>query len=511
MRQRSAPAGLARGSALVLLAVLGAAAYSGYAYWQLKVGESTAPAGAIITEVVLEDFELAITERGEIESAGDIEVRSEVVTRNQPGLAILRVVPEGTVVKDGDFLVELDSSALRDERTLQQINVNTAEAAVVEARNVYETAVIAKREYLEGTFVQEVETLESELFVAEENLSRAEEYLKYSKLLAAKGYVNDLQLQADRFAVEKARKEADAATTKLGVLKRFTREKMLKQLESDILIAKAKWEAEKNSLSLEEGKLAELDDQIAKCEILSPGSGVVKYAHEIDRRGDADFLVEEGALIRERQVILRLPDPSQMRVEVKINESLIQHVKPGMPAAIEPIGADGVVLAGTVEFVNQYAEPSGWRKANVKEYKAFVRVNEGTSILRSGMTASVTIRSMHMPSVLQVPIQAVYPHESGDYCLVQGEDGALQARPVECGPTNDRFFVIKTGLEQEERVVVNPRAVVDSVEMPAAAAVRPAADTPRGLDPTDQPAREKEEPRKSGSRVASRSFRGTVR
>lgn len=495
---------------LLVLAALGGVTYGGYAYWQHRSTDRSLPANAIVTEVKLGDFELAITERGEIESAGDIEVRSQVVTRNQPGLAILRVVPEGTVVKEGDFLVELDSSALREERTLQQIAVNTAEAAVVEARNTYETAVIAKREYLEGTFVQGVETLESELFVAEENLSRAEEYLKYSKLLAAKGYVNDLQLQADKFAVEKARKEADAARTKLEVLKRFTREKMLKQLESDILIAKAKWEAEKNSLSLEEGKLSELDDQVAKCVIGSPGAGVVKYAHEIDRRGDADFLVEEGALIRERQVILRLPDPSRMRVEVKINESLIQHVKPGMPAVVEPIGVDDAAFAGVVEFVNQYAEPSGWRKANVKEYKAFVKVKQASSVLRSGMTASVTIRSMHMPNVLQVPIQAVYPHGEGEYCLVQDQDGALQARPVQCGPTNDRFFVISSGLSDADRVVVNPRAVADAVEFPSletADAVRPVADSAAPLEQLTPPTPSQAQPASDEGRVATRGSR----
>ena len=57
--------------------------------------------------------------------------------------------------------------------------------------------------------------------------------------LAAKGYVNQLQLEADKFAVEKSRKELDAAKTKLKVLDEYTKAKMLKQLESDIAIAKA--------------------------------------------------------------------------------------------------------------------------------------------------------------------------------------------------------------------------------------------------------------------------------
>lgn len=422
--------------------------------------------GAILHHVERGDFELKITERGEVESAGEVEVRSEVKTKNQPGLAILRIVREGSEVAEGDFLVELDSSALREERTLQQIAVNTVEALVVEAKNLYETALISRREYLEGVFVQEKETLESELFVAEENLSRAIEYLKYSEKLAAKGYVSELQLQADKFAVEKARKEADAAKTKLRVLEEFTKSKMLKQLESDIAITKAKWESEKNSLALEQEKLREIDDQIAKCVIVSPKAGVVKYAHQRDRRGDNDFVVEEGAVIRERQVILTLPDATQMRVEMNINESLVQYVKPGMSAEIEPIGSDGVVLSGTVERVNQYAEPSGWRKANVKEYKAFVKINDRASDLRSGMTASVTIRSMHRSNVVKVPVQSVYMHGGEPYCFVKVGVGRLEPRRVACGPTNDSFFVIEKGVDPEDIVAVNPRALISQVSLP---------------------------------------------
>ncbi len=449
---------------IVVLALVVAALLGGLAL--LEISPQASPVSkAVLYEVQRDDFELVVTERGEIESSGDVEIRSQVKTKNQPGLAILRIVPEGLDVAAGDFLVELDSSALREEETLQQIAVNTAEALVVEARNLHETAIIAKQEYLEGTFVQERETLESELFVAEENQSRAEEYLQYSKKLAAKGYVNELQLEADEFAVEKAKKEADAARTKLRVLEAFTREKMIKQLDSDVRITKAKWLAEENSLKLEKDKLAEIQDQIAKCVIKAPRAGLVKYAHTNDRRGSEDFIVEEGAVVRERQVIIRLPDSTSMRVAMTINESLIQHVKPGMVAEIRPIGSGGEPLPGTVDYVNQYAEPSGWRKANVKEYKAYVKVETSSAILRSGMTASVTIRSAFESNVLQTPVQAVYMHGGAPYCFVQQGD-QLTAQPVVCGQTNDKFFVIKQGLEEADKVVLNPRSVLSYVSLP---------------------------------------------
>jgi multidrug resistance efflux pump len=368
-------------------------------------------------------------------------------------------------VQKGDFLVELDSSALVAQRMSQKILVNTAKAAEVEAHNNYDVAVIAKREYLEGTYLQERQMIESEVFVAEENLNRAKEYFVYSQKLATKGYVNENQLEADRFAVEKANKDLDAAKTKLNVLDEFTKAKMVSTLDSAILIAKAKWDSAQNSYELELEKLNDFDDQIAKCTMVAPQDGIVKYAHLTDNRGDQQFIVEEGTIVRERQAIIQLPNAESMRVNLNINESLVQYVQPGMPAAIRPVGFDDRVLHGTVEKVNQYAEPTGWRQANVKEYKAFVQIDDVTSDLRAGMTASVTIRCAELRNALQVPVQAVYAHGPKFYCFVY-QSGRWEARQVKPGPTNDKFFVIESGLEEGDLVTMNPRAYVEFVTLP---------------------------------------------
>ncbi|QDU88262.1 Macrolide export protein MacA [Pirellulimonas nuda] len=438
------------------------------AWVMLAAPESTTQAidEAVLYQVDRGDFELAITERGEVESVGDVEIRSEVKNpAGSNGLSILKIVPEGAVVDAGEFLVQLDSAALEADRTIQKIAVNTAKAAEVEARNLFETSVIAKQEYQQGLFIQERQTIESEMFVAEEDLSRARDYLTYSNRLGAKGYVSEQQIEADEFAVEQAKKVLDAAKTKLMVLEDFTKAKMVKTLESDIAINEAKWGAAQNSYELEAQKLRDIEQQIASCTIVAPSAGVVKYSHVRDRGGQDDFIVEEGAVVRERQTIIRLPDLSTMRVEMKVNESLVQYVKAGMPALIRPIGVDGAVIRGVVERVNQYAEPSGWRKANVKEYMAYIRIEGDTTELRTGMTASVTIKSMFTPNVLQAPVQAVYSHGPDSYCFV-ARDGALVAQRVECGPTNDRFYVIQNGLDLADHVAVNPRKLLRFVSLP---------------------------------------------
>lgn len=450
-----------------LWVVLALVVLVGVAGWSFWAGGDRRPKdyNIVLHNVERDDFTLTVTERGEVESAGVTEVISEVKSKNTPGLSILRIVPEGTAVKQGDFLVELDSSALREERTAEQILVNTSAALVVQSRNIYETALIAKEEYLNGTYVQERQTIESEVFVAEENLSRAEEYHEFSKRLAAKGYINQLQLEADKFAVEKSRKELDAAKTKLNVIDNYTKAKMVKTLESDIVIAQAKWESDKNSLELEEEKLKEMDDQIAKCTLTAPKDGTVTYAHNRQNWGGDEFVVKEGAVIRERQAVIRLPDPTKMRVALNVNESLIQYIRQGMPATIAPIGTGGRALRGSVQNINQYAEPGGWRKANVKEYKALVTIDDAAAELRSGMTASVTIRCEEIPNAIQAPVQAIYAHGKEFYAFVFN-NGDWEARPIKVGPTNDKFFVIEQGLTEGERVAMNPRAYLDQVKLP---------------------------------------------
>jgi hypothetical protein len=154
-----------------------------------------------------------------------------------------------------------------------------------------------------------------------------------------------------------------------------------------------------------------------------------------------------------------------MRVNLSVNESLVQYVQPGLAAVISPVGFGDRVLHGEVERVNQYAEPTGWRQANVKEYKALVAIDQPTPELRAGMTAAVTIRCAEVPNALQVPVQAVYAHGRKLYCFVY-KGGAWEAREIKPGPTNDKFFVIESGLNDGDQVAMNPRGYVDEVSLP---------------------------------------------
>ena len=115
-------------------------------------------------------------------------------------LATRRVV----YLEEGDVVVKLDSSALELERDTQKIACNTSHALKEQAKNNFDAAVEAKREYLEGTYEQERKLILNELFLAEEKLRRAKLSYDSGVDLVTKSLVTELQLEGDLVALEKA-------------------------------------------------------------------------------------------------------------------------------------------------------------------------------------------------------------------------------------------------------------------------------------------------------------------
>ena len=440
-------------------------------WWLMTAGESEEVLpDALFEQVVRKEFRLEIVEPGEIESAHNVDVLCEVKSRNSAGVNILEIVPEGSQVKKGDFLVRLDDSALQKDLLTQRIDVHQAKASLVQAEADYEAAKLAMDEYLSGSYRQDLEQLEGAVFVARENLRRAQEYHDYSQKLAVKGYISETQLEADSFAVEKSRKDLDLSLTKLDVLKVHSRKAKVNDLNASIQTAEARLLSRRNSYELEVAQEAEIEEQISKCLIKAPASGEVTYANRNTSSSSSSdgILIEEGRPVRERQAIIRLPDPSNMRVLAKVNESRIEQVKLGMPVEISIFAARELVLRGYVEKVGEYPIPSASRyTAHIKEYATEVLIENPPKGLRPGMTAKVRVLVEQIPSALQVPLHAVLRVKGASYCLVVDESGNLQARVVRLGSANDSSTVVESGLSEGEQLVVNASEFRDIVTFPA--------------------------------------------
>ena len=454
--------------ALICLAgVIAAAVY----FWPRGNGAS-ADDSVLVYKVERLDFEAFTTEPGDVTSAGNVEIRCKVRSRGSAGTAILKIVEEGTIVKQGDFLVQFDDSVLENEKLAQQIIVANDKAALTQAESDLETAKKTLEEFQgvgekKGVFRQECEILEGEQFVAVENLRRSEMARDSSKRLWARGLITKLQLAADEFAVKKAMRDVAVAERKLEVYQGFTKDKLVGQYKAEIKKHEAKVEAAQYTLKLSEQKLKETEDQINNCTLTAPRAGQVVYANQRDGR-DGPAVIEEGTVIRDNQIVIRLPDLDNMQVEVKINESHVNHVKPGQRAEIELDADPENLLQGEVVEVAPYPFPVRWHGAPT-EYGTTVKIVNPPSTLRPGLRAKVRIIFKSEPEVLQVPLAAVIEHGERHYCLVR-EPSGWRPQTIRIGPNNNTHVVVESGLSEEDRVALTPFRHIKRSDLPGESA-----------------------------------------
>lgn len=451
--------------ALLVIAVLAVLVLGGGAYYFLGGANSEAIDDEMLTDVVVRaPFDHVVLEQGEVESSSNIDVVCEVKSRGSGGTPILWVIEEGTYVKEGDKLVELDASSLENELKAQRISVSNAEALVISSEAAVETAKIALKEYEQGTFLQERKAIESEIFVAKQELFKAQLKLDEARRLGAKGVIKKLQIESEEFAVQNAKNILEAAEAKLTVLTDLTFVKNKVQFEADIETARARLTSDQSVLSEEQDKLKEIEDQMAKCVILSPAEGVVVHNNSFSSRGGAEFVVEEGASVRERQTIIKLPDPTKMQVKADVNESRITLIRTGMPCKVAVSAVEGDMLA-RVKRVNKYAEPGSWFSSSVKKYATFIDIIDPPETIRTGMTAEVRIFVEQIEDALQIPVHGIYEFKGHHFCLKKDGD-KLETVEITIGATNESQVTIESGLDEGDRIVLNPRKHLDLMEFP---------------------------------------------
>jgi HlyD family secretion protein len=446
---------------LIVVMVLGAMAYG---MKGMFFGEAVANRNELTRKVTRGNLLVTITASGNVESSKNVDVKCEVAG----GSTILWLVPDGTQVNEGDELVKLDSSTFEEQVSQQEIAYQKALAIKIEAQKTFSAAKIAVQEYLEGTYPQAVQTAEVQIAIAQENLRSAENSYQFAQRMARKAYVTSLERDARAFAVVRAKLDMVTAQLAREVLEKFTKPKTMEDLESKRDTAEAKMHSEEAAFDLEEARLKRLKLQLEKCVIKAPQAGMVIYANEPGgQRGQQAVQIEEGASVRERQSILRLPDPTQMQSKIPVHESKIDQLRIGMRANLKVQDRE---FQGAVASVANQPEPNPFL-STVKEYAVIVKITGEPAGLRPGMTAVVEVLVADVKDVLTVPVEAVVEQSGHTYCWVLS-GGHHQRRPVVLGMSNNIEIEIKDGLAEGDLVILNPRAIVaeareDGDEAPA--------------------------------------------
>jgi HlyD family secretion protein len=415
----------------------------------------------VITYVVRSGpLPITVVEKGTLESSENKDAYCLVEGQT----TIIMILPEGTPVKKGQLVCELDSAALGDQLVNQKITTESAKANLDNAKLTREVAEIAVKEYVEGIFVQDKATAEGEIKLAQSDLSRSEDRLDWSTRMYLKGYVSKASAISEELNLKKARFALEQAETKLKVLLDFTKAKTIKELESEVEKARSDELAKKATWELEVSKEKKLVRMIANCKITAPSDGLVVYANDPTRNfGSTQPQIEEGATVRERQKIFSLPDITKMQVNTKVHESQIDNVKPRMKARVRVDAFADQTLPSVVKDVAPLPDPSSFFSSDIKVYTTHVTIDEPLSGLRPGMTAQVEILVDRRENVLTVPVLAILEFNGKAHITKKLNDSFVQSE-VDVVATNEKYVQIDKGLKEGDVVVLNPMSLMSEEE-----------------------------------------------
>jgi HlyD family secretion protein len=380
---------------------------------------------------------------------------------------VLSLVPDGTMVKKGDVLCRLDASDYEEMARQQKILVEAAKAAHRQAQLELEVARLSLYEFREGNLLQDLQQYKSAIALAESDVEREIDRLKWTRKMAEKGYISRAQIAQEEQAHRRALLTLANQRLALKIYEKFTVPKTIRSLENQIATAEATLSYQDARLAQSTERLDTLNSQIERCTITAPHDGMVVYANE-PRMG---ILIQEGMTVRQKQRLFYLPNLAQMEIEALVHETTVDGVHVGMPADIFVEGLPGQTLKGHVTSVAQL--PTQNFLSEVRYFVAIVKVDQPPKGLLPGMSAEVRVLDQERPGVLTIPAEALAIEEGKDVCYVAHE-GSVERREVKLGRSTRDLLEITEGLEEGEQVVLDP----ENLDREAVAITPPPAEGP---------------------------------
>ena len=390
----------------------------------LLVRDKAGADSPVIARVKRGDFKVTVTTAGELRALKFVQITVPQNSQQAEAyqMKIASIVPEGTVVKAGDVVADLDRSTLANKMAEVSLALQKAEAVHEQAR------------------------LDSTL-----NLSKAREEIR----------TMDLGLEEKRLAKEQAVYEAPTVKRQAEIDYEKA-ERALAQAKIDYKTkteqAQAKMREVGADLERQRNKLTVVQEVMQGFTIRAPAPGMVIYVKEWNGKkrttGSQVSAWDPG--------VATLPDLTKMESVTYVNEIDVRKIAVGQTAVITLDSDPTKKLTGTVTGVANVGEQRPNNDAKVFEVK--IVVEQADTTLRPGMTTGNAIETLKTDSVLFVPLEAVSA-EAGIPFVFKQTGGRVSKQEIVTGSLNDDEVVILAGLAVDDRVLLSPPADRDRLAM----------------------------------------------
>ena len=403
---------------------------------------------AVIARVKKGDFHVVVTSAGELRAKKFVQIQGPLNMQQAEvyQTKISTLVPEGTVVKEGDVVAELDRSGIAAKMAEISLALQKAEAQLTQAQ------------------------LDSTL-----NLATAREEIK----------TQELSVEEKRLVKEQATYESPSVKRQAEIdYEKATRQ--LAQSKANYLTktqqAVAKMAEVGADVQRQRNKLKIIQDVMGAFTIKAPASGLIIYVKEWNGKKKGI-----GSQVNAWEpTVATLPDLGQMESLSYVNEIDVRKIAAGQKVTISLDSDPTKKLPGTVVAVANVGEQRP--NADAKVFEVKILLAQADTTLRPGMTTSNAIETNTIKNALYVPLEAVAVE--GTTPFVYKRDGArVSKQQVETSLANENEIVIAKGLEKDDRVMLTPPADKDKLTLKTLPGAKPlppqpgVSDTPSTAKP----------------------------
>ena len=392
-------------------------------------------------KIARHDLEAIVSASGKIRPQRSVNVSAETM-----GKVVGLAVNEGDVVKQGQFLLQIDPRNL-------QTQVNSREASLAAARSqLLETEA-------------SIENARTNLRLAEEQMGRQRELFK-------------------------------SGLTPRETLDRAETDVKLRQADLNRLLQSMK--TQQTRLKQDEAALEDAEFNLNKVRLVSPINGIVTR-----RNIEEGETVVVGTMNNAGTVLMTIADLSVIETEVEVDETDIPFIELGQPAKVKIDAFPDKEFTGRVtEVGNSAIQTAGAAAQRATNFKVIVTLEGEVPNVRPGFTCTTIITTATRQKAIAVPIQATTVREmvvNADGSLVRAaaaaegqpstsrrvttptelqpgqtrkeiegsfviRDGRAVFTPIKVGIAGEKFFEVLEGLVEGDEVITGPFASVRTLK-----------------------------------------------
>jgi len=414
---------------------------------------------------------------------------------------VATAVEQGTNVKQGDMLIEFDTTKIdeqiRDlmaERKLAQLSLDQlasdihlleqsmpldlqmAERASRLADADLERFASQDRELAQREAEHTVKARGNQLDYVKEELKQLEKMYKGDDLTKE---TEEIVLKRTRDELENMQFEYDLSKVRRDRTLKIElprREETLKEnvnrtalalqkakTSLPITLDKQRLELEKQKVDREKAaeKLAKLQRDRGLMKVTSPADGRVYYGtSDHGRWAQAAQLaskLRKGGHVSADEVLLTVVDPGDVVVSATVPEKELWQLRRGLTGSAIPEGYNELRLPASLDEFSRVPTPEGKYLATV--LVDFARLPKDVPIPSSGMKAKIKLNAYSSDHALTLPAKAIQTDQQNDearYVWLLGSDGKPNRRNVTIGHRTDSVVEITEGLAAGDNVLREP-------------------------------------------------------